>query len=238
MRIEEKDFAQYFPKDNRFLHFCARYYGLSFFNNDVVEAAYSHALNNVLRMYNRQQEFEDEKEKNGMIMSSFRFGILAAYDEQKRRDRLPTKNESQLTYGSGDDEYNKFQATATSSDREYDNLYNVLSEFIETKLNPIEKIAIKEQVMDGESYHSVATRHDIGVNALRAGKARAIRKLKKYINAITSTEHTKDEAHRERRYVSSDRSKLQLEILLEPIRQQQVEASRYSEALSFLHLEE
>jgi len=235
MKITERDFKDYFPKNNRFLHFCAKFYGYSFYSDEVVESAAHHALLNVMRMYNREQEFEDEKEKNGMIMSSFRFGILAAYDEFKRKERLPTKNESQLTYGVGDDEYNKYLHSAVSSDKEYNNIYELLREFIDTNLTHPEALVIRDNILEGKTYSHISSLNDISVTALRSARERALNKLRKYVKSITSTEHAKDRTPDQRKYISHARSQLRIETLLESVREKQAEANRYSEALSFLH---
>ena len=40
MKITERDLRNWFPADRRFLHFCAKYYGYSFHNDEVVERAF------------------------------------------------------------------------------------------------------------------------------------------------------------------------------------------------------
>lgn len=238
MKITERDFKEYFPKDNRFLHFCAKHYGLSFYSDEVVEEASFRALQNVMRMYKRGQEFQDEAEKTGMVMSCFRFGILNAYDEMRRRDRLDCKNESQLTYGSGDDEYNVYLTSAKSNDKEYDNLYALLHEFIENKLTHPERLVIKNNILEGQTYGHISGVHDISQNALRSARERALNKLRKYVKTITSTEHTKDLTVNNAKYISESRSKLRIQTLIESIRKDEEERGRYGKALSFVYLDE
>jgi RNA polymerase sigma factor (sigma-70 family) len=238
MKITERDFKEYFPSNNRFLHFCAKYYGYSFYSDEVVESAAHHSLLNVMRMYNREQEFESEVEKNGMIMSSFRYGILAAYDEIRRKDRLPTKNDSQLTYGVGDEEYSKYLNSAVSHDKDHDNLYELLHKFIDEELTHPERLVIRDNILEGKTYSHISSMNDIPVTSLRSARERGLNKLRKYVKAITSTEHTKDRTPNQRKYFSHSRSKLQIETLLESISKKQAETNRYSEALSFLHPDE
>jgi RNA polymerase sigma factor (sigma-70 family) len=235
MQLTERDFKQYFPKGNRFLHFCAKFYGMSFHNDEVVEEASFEALKNVMRIYNRNQQFENEAEKTGIIMSCFRFGILNAYEKIKRRERLDCRNESELTYGSGDDEYNVYLTTAKSNDKEYDNLYTLLHEFIDNKLTYPERLVIKNNILEGQTYGHIASVHDISETALRSARERALNKLRKYVKSITSIEHTKDRTPDQRQYISPARSQLRIETLLESIRKKQKKENRYSEALSFLH---
>ena len=68
MKITERDLRNWFPADRRFLHFCAKYYGYSFRNDEVVERANHLAVLNVMRLVNRDQEFEDEAHMTGMVM--------------------------------------------------------------------------------------------------------------------------------------------------------------------------
>lgn len=238
MKLTEQDFKEYFPKDNRFLHFCAKYYGLSFFSDEVVEEASFIALKNVMKMYNDQREFDDEKHKTGMVMSAFRFGILNAYKETDRRNRLPVSNESTLTYGDGSDEYNKFLTMAVSNDKEYDNLNTLLHDFIDNNLNHLEKAVIKEQILGESTYKMMSSEHGVTINALRLAKERAIRKLRNYVRAINSTEHIKKEEADRPKYVSQDTSRLRVEILLESARKEQEKRDRYRKALSYVYLDE
>ena len=238
MKIQEKDFKQWFPKDNRFLHFCAKFYGMSFHNDAVVEEASFQALKNVMRMYQRDQEFADEAEMTGMVMSCFRFGILNAYQTFARKNRLPVNTESDLIYGEGKEEYNKFLNSAVSNDKEYDNLTHLLLQFADTNLSRVEKIVIQENILGDSTYKMMSNNHDLTINVLRAAKERAIRKLKRYAETITQTDHTKDEQANGQEYISHNRSKLRIETLLESTRQEQAERDRYSKALSYVYLDE
>ena len=238
MKITEQDFKEWFPKDNRFLHFCAKYYGMSFHNDEVVEEASFQALKNVMRMWKRDQEFENEAEKTGMVMSCFRFGILNAYEQIRRRNKLDVRPESDYIYGSGDDEYNKYLTSAVSRDKEHDNLYELMVEFANTKLSRLERAVVLEHIIEQRTYKAIANEHETTVSALRLARERALNKLRVYVKTITSTEHTKDKQVNKRGYISSSRSKLQIQILLESLREEEAQRNRYSEALSFVYLDE
>ena len=238
MKLTEKDFAEYFPRDNRFLHFCAKYYGMSFHNDEVVEEASFQALKNVMRMYKREQEFENEAEKTGIVMSCFRFGILNAYSQMDRRNRLDCRSESEITYGDGDDEYNKYLAHAVSNDKPYDNLNTHILQFVEEHLSRAEQLVIKENILGDKTYKMIANEHEISISALRLARERALNKLRKYVSRITSTEHTKDLATNNTKYISESRSKLRIQTLLESIRRNEEERGRYGKALSFVYLDE
>ena len=57
-KITEDIFKDWFPKNNRFLHYCAKYYGFSFHNEAVVEEASFQAMLNVKILMYRDEEFE------------------------------------------------------------------------------------------------------------------------------------------------------------------------------------
>ena len=238
MKITEKDLESYFPRDNRFLHFCAKYYNMSFFSDEVVEEASYQALENVMRLYNNGKEFVDEKEKTGIVMSSFRFGILSAYGKMERRNRLDCKNESQMTYGDGSEEYNKFLSEAISSDKEYNNFMILLNKFIEHNLTPLERESVTGLILGDKTYQMVANEFEVGINPVRAAKQRAITKLRKYVNRLTRFEELEETQDDRQRYVSDSVSKLRIQILLESARKDEEERNRYLKALSYVHLDE
>ena len=57
-KITEDRFKDWFPKSNRFLHYCAKYYGFSFHNEAVVEEAAYQSMLNVKRLMDRGEEFD------------------------------------------------------------------------------------------------------------------------------------------------------------------------------------
>ena len=238
MKLTEKDFAEYFPRSNRFLHFCAKYYGMSFHNDEVVEEASFQALKNVMRMYKRGQEFENEAEKTGLVMSCFRFGILNAYQQIDRRNRLDCRSESEVTYGYGEEEYSKYQANLISHDKGYDNLHSLLLEFVDNHLSRVERIVILENILGDKTYKMISNEHELSMTVLRSARRRALNKLRKYVSRITSTEHTKDQSLNNTEYISESRSKLRIETLLKSIAKEQEERGRYGKALSFVYLDE
>ena len=61
MILKPNRLIDFFPDDNRFLHFVAKKNGLFFLNDDDVESARFFALQSVMRLVNSEYEFEDEK---------------------------------------------------------------------------------------------------------------------------------------------------------------------------------
>jgi len=237
MKITEKDLRNWFPRDMRFLHFCAKYYGYSFHNDEVVERANHLAVLNVMRLVNRDQEFEDEAHMTGIVMSSFRYAILNSYTNSltANEKNLEVRNESEVTYGDGSEEYNKYQESAVSSDKEIDNLLDVVRDYAETKLPYLERRALLECVIGESTMKELATDTDTTVRQVHLAKQKAIRRVKKLIGVLDENEKKYGEQTANGKYISPSRSKLQIAIQLEPIRRDEARERDYSKAMSFIH---
>ena len=237
MKITERDLRNWFPADRRFLHFCAKYYGYSFHNDEVVERANHLAVLNVMRLVNRDQEFEDEAHMTGIVMSSFRYAILNSYTNSltANEKNLEVRNESEVTYGDGSEEYSKYQESAVSSDKEIDNLLDVVRDYAETKLPYLERRALLECVIGESTMKELATDTDTTVRQVHLAKQKAIRRVKKLIGVLDENEKKYGEQTDNGKYISPSRSKLQIAIQLEPIRRDEARERDYSKAMSFIH---
>ncbi len=237
MKITERDLRNWFPADRRFLHFCAKYYGYSFHNDEVVERASHLAVLNVMRLVNRDEEFEDEAHMTGMVMSSFRYAILNSYSNSltANEKNLEVRNESEVTYGDGSEEYSKYQESAVSNDKEIDNLLDVVRDYAETKLPYLERRALLECVIGESTMKELATDTDTTVRQVHLAKQKAIRRVKKLIGVLDENEKKYGEQTDNGKYISPSRSKLQIAIQLEPIRRDEARERDYSKAMSFIH---
>ena len=237
MKITERDLRNWFPRDMRFLHFCAKYYGYSFHNDEVVERANHLAALNVMRLVNRDEEFEDEAHMTGIVMSSFRYAILNSYTNSlsANEKNLEVRNESEVTYGAGDDEYNKYQESAVSSDKEIDNLIDVVRDYAETKLPYLERRALMECVIGESTMKELAEDTDTTVRQVHLAKQKAIRRVKKLIGALNENEKKYGKEETNGKYISPSRSKLQIAVQLEPVRRNEERERDYSKAMSFIH---
>jgi len=237
MKITEKDLRNWFPRDMRFLHFCAKYYGYSFHNDEVVERANHLAVLNVMRLVNRDQEFEDEAHMTGIVMSSFRYAILNAYSNSlsANEKNLEVRNDSELTYGFGDEEYSKYQASAVADTKEIDNLVDFVTEYAETNLPYLQRRALVECVIGESTMKELATDTDTSVRKVHLAKQKAIRRVKKLIGALNENEKKYGKKETNGKYISPSRSKLQIEIQLEPVRRNEERERDYSKAMSFIH---
>jgi len=237
MKITEKDLRNWFPRDMRFLHFCAKYYGYSFHNDEVVERANHLAVLNVMRLVNRDQEFEDEAHMTGMVMSSFRYAILNSYSNSlsANEKNLEVRNDSELTYGFGDEEYSKYQASAVADTKEIDNLVDFVTEYAETNLPYLQRRALVECVIGESTMRELSEDTDTTVRQVHLAKQKAIRRIKKLIGALDENEKKYGKEETNGKYISPSRSKLQIAIQLEPVRRNEERERDYSKAMSFIH---
>ena len=237
MKITDKDLRNWFPRDMRFLHFCAKYYGYSFHNDEVVERANHLAVLNVMRLVNRDEEFEDEAHMTGIVMSSFRYAILNSYSNSlsANEKNLEVRNDSELTYGVGDEEYSKYQASAVADTKEIDNLVDFVTEYAETNLPYLQRRALVECVIGESTMRELSEDTDTTVRQVHVAKQTAIRRIKKLIGALDENEKKYGKEETNGKYISPSRSKLQIAIQLEPIRRDEERERDYSKAMSFVN---
>lgn len=137
MKLTERHIREFFPRDMRFTHYVAKINGYNFKDEFAVEKANSIAMEKVITMYNEGMEFENKEHLYGYIMNSFKFSILNSFDKRVA-DKLEYYNESQLTSGEGDEEYNRFIKLATVDANEYSNSVEKVIQIMKATMNPIE----------------------------------------------------------------------------------------------------
>lgn len=228
-KITEDRFKDWFPKNNRFLHYCAKYYGFSFHNEAVVEEASFQAMLNVKRLMDRGEEFETEQKLMGTVMWCFRFGILSSYDILKRRNRLDCKNESEVTYGVGnDDDYSLYEAACIYHDKPYSNVGELISEAMLEDLNLEEREIIKQHFYQGETLVDIKKSLDLTPKQFRNSYNRALAKLK-----LKLKENDEKPNIKKQRTESMFRVRKSNRVE-SPVKDTEKD-SNYSKAMSFLH---
>lgn len=242
IKITERDMKKWFPANRRFLHFCAKYYGLSFFSDIVVEEAEYQAMLNVMRLYNREQEFDDDKHLYGTIMSCFKFGILSAYAAQERKSVLDSRCESEMVYTTSKGETNYFDSLLVSLDKPYDTTYNLIYDCIEQDMTPIEAGAIRMVYLEQKSLQEAATEMECKYNTIKLALLRGLTKLRKVFNAEQEREknaHESTEAKARRNDKRRD-DRVANESVPKPVQHKRpriikADERTYSKALSFIH---
>ena len=228
-KITEERFKDWFPKSNRFLHYCAKYYGFSFHNEAVVEEASFQAMLNVKRLMDRGEEFDSEKRLMATVMWCFRFGILSAYDVIKRRSRLDCRNESEVTYGVGnEDDYSLYEAACIHHDKPYSNVGELISEAMLEDLNLEEREIIRQHFYQGEKLVDIKKSLDLTPKQFRNSYNRALAKLK-----LKLKENDEKPNIKKQRTESMFRVRKSNRVE-SPVKDTQKD-SNYSKAMSFLH---
>tara|TARA_R110001632_G_scaffold41394_1_gene103942 strand:+ start:372 stop:1073 length:702 start_codon:yes stop_codon:yes gene_type:complete len=232
MKITDDYIAKWFPPNRRFLHFCAKYYGYSFYSDDVVEEANFIAIKNVMSLKRREVEFEGEKHMVGTVMSTFRFAILNAYKVLERAKRLDVRTESEVTYSNGDDEFNMYLQNAVSNDLPYDNTIEIIKEFMSEELNVVERDIIRMYYLEDMTRNEIAVELDIHPKTVRNTQGRALTKLKKYMYEVTHITNKKEVKPRNSRKTVSVVPKI---VRSKPAVTNKAKSSSHSEAMSFLY---
>jgi RNA polymerase sigma factor (sigma-70 family) len=137
MKLTERHIRDFFPRDMRFTHYVAKIYGYNFKDGFAAEKANSIAMERVISLYNEGMEFESKEHLYGYVTTTFRYAILNSFD-RRAADKLEYYNESQLTSGEGDEEYNRFLALATIEANEYDNSVDKIIQIMKATMNPVE----------------------------------------------------------------------------------------------------
>jgi len=137
MKLTERHIRDFFPRDMRFTYYVAKIYGYNFKDGFAAEKANSIAMERVIEMYNEGMEFESKEHLYGYVTTTFRYAILNSFDK-RAADKLEYYNESQLTYGDGYEEYNKFLHTAVVEPEEYDNSVDKIINIMKATMNPVE----------------------------------------------------------------------------------------------------
>lgn len=237
MRLTEKHIRDFFPRDMRFLHFVAKRYNYSFFNDEAVRKANHIASVNMTKVFNEGKEFENDEHLYGYVMSVFRYAILNSYTQKVNEKNLQVSLESDLTYGDEGDEYNKFYNKAVSYDQEYDNTADKVYEMLSKTLSPIPRqilhLKYKESLKDAE----VVSKLGIDYTLYRRMKRLIEREYKKINNKIEKAND--EESKKQRKYPTFSSTKavqrLSGKVRSEPFESNKADASSVNKAVSWIH---
>lgn len=240
MRLTERKLREFFPSNNRFIHFCAKRYGYGFFNDDAVNDARYYSSINILNYIKKHGDvFDDEAHLIATVMSSIRYGILTAVKPSTTKQRVPTMLESDLIYDSGrnqDSTYNKYEANCISFDEEYGGYDTLIDELRGRIKSPIESVCLEQCLLLGRPVSKVAKEHDVEDHILILAKHRIRTKFKKIIKE-------EDERIKSSRQIGdSNKSKVRTinkglsdEDRYQRLREEQDTERSYSETMSFLY---
>lgn len=167
----------------RFTHYVAKTYGLRFKNDEAVERANAHAMEKVLKLYREEKEFDSNEHLYGFIMNAFRYAILNSFRKTKA-DKLETYNESKLTFGEGDDEYNLYRSTAVAESNEYDDTVSKMLEIMKKYLTQREYRVFELKYLYEYSTAQIALDVEVSKAAVETIKKRIQKKIIEIKNKI------------------------------------------------------
>jgi len=240
MKLTESKLKEFFPRNNRFIHYCAKHYGYAFFNDDAADdARYYSSLNIINYTKKNGDTFDDESHLVATVMSCIRYGILTAVKPYRKKIRIETISEADLIYSSGKDQdntYNKYEANCVSFDEEYggyDTLLETLRERIES---PIERLFLEQCMLQGRSVREVSEEHEVEPHILNLAKYRVRTKFKKIIKEENERVETSREiGNSYKSEVQSVDKSLSDEDRYQRLRKEQDTERSYSETMSFLY---
>lgn len=156
MQITEEYLKKFFTKDNRFIHFSIRKAGYHFQNDDDVEETRFIAITNIMKAVNRKKEFANEPHIVGYTMTLIQHAFLNMLKRKTALKRsLDIKNEAQLTYGDGDDAYNKYLANATTGDGSDNDEFNHINLIAKSILSEEEYDMLMMHGYYGQTYTAI-----------------------------------------------------------------------------------
>ena len=185
MKLTDKKLAEFFPRDNRFIHFCAKRYKYSFWSDETVEDARYYSLLNVMRYFRKNgNDFEDEAAIIAFVMTCIRYGILSAFsDRDNRKKRIDLRYESEFIM-TGDDssEYNFFESKLGVEDTFSDTHYtDLLDHLREHTLTERQNKVLQECLIDGKTMREFSVEHNVPQSTVESEKRKIRLRFKKLI---------------------------------------------------------
>lgn len=192
MELTERKIREFFPKDHRFIHYCANRFGYSFFNQEAVESAHYYSAINITRYIEKNGRlFNDEKHLVSVVMGSIRYGIMTAVSDKSRmssrkyKRSVETITEADLYY-SEDDVSTKYERACVSHDEHKDGTHMLVDEF-KSLADSTEAFVFEEHIIKGTPIYILCAEHEYTESELSNAKKRIKTKFKNLI---------KDELHR------------------------------------------
>jgi len=180
MILKPNRLIDFFPDDNRFLHFVAKKNGLFFLNDDDVESARFFALQSVMRLVNSEYEFEDEKHLYSVVEMNVLRGIYRMIEwNSSNKNSQDIRPESDFI-GSDDAEGLHTHITTARADvKDYDNTLEFIEEVAQEILDDI-GYAVYELTLGDVARKDISERLGISTEAVRQRQKSNVKKLKNY----------------------------------------------------------
>lgn len=179
MILTERKMREFFPPDNRFLHFVAKKNGLFFFSDEDVETARYYAIMGVNRLLQKKFEFEDEIHMLGVIELNFKRGIYAMIQRKKALKRsLDIRVESEFIMDGKEDLRGYIENAQDSEEEDKRNEMDYINHLSKDVLNETEQHILRLR-LEGRPYREIAAHVGISAEIARTKYQRLVKKLKK-----------------------------------------------------------
>jgi hypothetical protein len=242
MKLTDKRLKEFFPTDNRFIHWVAKRYGYSFYSDENVVSARYHSIINLTRYLQRHgDEFEHEGKMVSAIIYSIRYGILNSYSEHKRNDEraLDICLESEFIFNANENSetYNAYTKALAVNDTEFGGLDLLYRNVVEHSLTEMERqVMIKS--LDGFSLPEIDNALSLREGQSYLAKKRVQTKFKKAIKLENRNEKQQEFTHiTDKEQVQKNLQFIREDNWYRSIIEDEKKRSRYIKAMSFLHPE-
>jgi len=216
--------VEFFPSDNRFLHYVARKNGLFFINDDDVESARFFAIEAVMRLVSKEVEFEDEKHLQSVVQMNVLRAIYRMIEwNSAKKNSQDIRSESEFI-GSDDDGFSTYLELAESDDKPYDNTMAIIEEYAKEVLDEM-GYAIFKMTLSDVARKEMSKTLGISSEAIRQRQQSNIKKLK--------LKYDRDENDKES--FRENRRKIRERIRRKPIAENKATERASAAANAFLH---
>lgn len=182
MKLTNKDLVR-FLQDDTFIKFVAKKRGFFLFGDDDLAEARFFAIRAVMRLFNGEIEFQDDKHLYGSVeMCVFNSLRTMVGNKYLNKNNLPVSTESSVTFGDGEETFSLFEINAVADNSDYDNDMEFLHEVAESVLTDREYLVFTSR-LDNMSHQEIAEEYGFSREASRNAELRIIKKLKKVTDA-------------------------------------------------------
>ena len=189
MELTESKWGEFFPLNNRFIYYCAKYYGYAFRNDDVVNDARYYSVINLMRyVENNGSVFKDEPEMISIVMSCIRYGILSAFsDRDNRKKTIESRPFSDFITNSnwGSNSYGELNIAEYSMDNSFqqedEHFKILLGILVEHELSEMQNMVLQECMLGEKTSKQFALEHEIPEGSVKNARLTIKRKFKKLI---------------------------------------------------------
>ena len=224
MILTKTRMVEFFPSDNRYLHYVARKNGLFFINDDDVESARFFAIEAVMRLVSKEVEYEDEKHLQSVVQMNVLRAIYRMIEwNSAKKNSQDIRSESEFI-GSDDDGFSTYIELAESDDKPYDNTMAIIEEYAQEVLDDI-GYAVYKMTLSDVARKDMAETLGISPEAIRQRQKSNVKKLK--------LKYDRDENDKES--FRENRRKIRDRIRRKPIAENKATERASAEANAFLH---